>query len=57
MRSPKLLSTANLMATLPLFEAWRRAFDAQDHAAMRSARQAIDFIAAASEAGVRPADK
>jgi hypothetical protein len=25
-----------------LFEAWRRAFDRQDHAAMRRARRAID---------------
>ena len=29
-----------------LFEAWRRAFDAQDHAAMQSATRAIDAFAA-----------
>jgi hypothetical protein len=29
-----------------LFEAWRRAFDAQDVAAMTSARRAIDALAA-----------
>ena len=28
-----------------LFEAWRRAFDTQDHAAMQSARRAIDAVA------------
>lgn len=28
-----------------LFERWRRAFDAQDHAVAKSARQAIDTAA------------
>lgn len=29
-----------------LFEAWRRAFDRQDHEAMTSAKRAIDALAA-----------
>ena len=35
---------ARLLARL--LEAWRRAFDAQDYAAMQSARRAFDAVAA-----------
>jgi hypothetical protein len=34
-----------------LFEAWRRASDAQDYAAMQSARHAIDAMIAGRDAG------